>query len=96
MNDVQHTRPISDRSVLSRQVSLKSISSSLELELGAPLPPLGLRPWLTVDLLHVDSQLHQAVRVAPLIVVPAHQLHEVVLKTLWTPSEGLPYPFSTH
>merc|ERR1719270_3170034 len=34
----------------------------------------------TVNGLHVDRQIDQAVRVAPLVVIPGHQLHKVVVQ----------------
>merc|ERR1719422_2848660 len=34
----------------------------------------------TVDGLHVDRQIDQAIRIAPLVVIPGHQLHKVVIQ----------------
>merc|ERR1719422_1707039 len=34
----------------------------------------------TVDGLHVDRQIDQAIRIAPLVVIPGHQLHKVVVQ----------------
>merc|ERR1719422_1314078 len=35
----------------------------------------------TINGLHVDRQIDQAIRIAPLVVIPGHQLHKVIIQS---------------
>ncbi|KAJ8531736.1 hypothetical protein ON010_g14226 [Phytophthora cinnamomi] len=53
----------------------KYTHSAQQVQVGNPAPTR------IVDGGHVQHQVHEAVRVAPLVVVPRHQLHERVVKS---------------